>query len=79
MSTTLLADRSEHELPTLLHFAAKNGLNDLCSLLLDTPGSLAAFQVENCHGYDPAELADKHGHTDLAEYLRTFVVSFVVT
>ncbi|XP_033756377.1 phosphoinositide 3-kinase adapter protein 1-like [Pecten maximus] len=65
--------RSPHELPTLLHFAAKNGLSELCSLLLDTPGSLAAFQVENQHGLDPADLADKHGHSELCDYLRTFV------
>ncbi|XP_060082260.1 phosphoinositide 3-kinase adapter protein 1-like [Ylistrum balloti] len=66
-------NRSKHELPTLLHFAAKNGLSELCSLLLDTPGSLAAFQLENIDGYDPADLADKHGHTELCDYLRTFV------
>ncbi|OWF52951.1 phosphoinositide 3-kinase adapter protein 1-like [Mizuhopecten yessoensis] len=68
-----LPQRSKHEIPTLLHFAAKNGLSELCSLLLDTPGSLAAFQQENRDGYDPADLADKHGHTELCDYLRAFV------
>lgn len=66
-------NRSQYELPTLLHFAAKNGLSELCSVLLDTPGSLAAFQVENRDGCDPADLAEKHGHSELCDYLRAFV------
>ncbi|CAG2221814.1 B-cell scaffold protein with ankyrin repeats-like isoform X2 [Mytilus edulis] len=62
---------SDQEIPTLLHFAAKHGLEDLTCNILDTPGSSAAFQIENKDGHDPADLAELNGHVDLAEHMRT--------
>ena len=63
------------ELPTIIHFAAKYGLYNLCTTLLETSGSLAAYQVDNKDHCDPADIAESNGHTDLADYLRTLVVS----
>lgn len=67
--------RSEYGIPTLLHFAAQYGLTDLCCSVLDTPGSLAAFHIENKDGLDPAQIADKEGFHELASFIRMFVVS----
>ena len=67
---------SDQEVPTLLHFAAKHGLEDLCCTIMDTPGSSAAFQIENKDGHDPADLAELNKHVDLAEHMRTHFVSF---
>lgn len=70
---------SDQEIPTLLHFAAKHGLEDLTCNILDTPGSSAAFQIENKDGHDPADLAELNGHVDLAEHMRTHFVSLLLT
>jgi hypothetical protein len=43
---------------------------------MDTPGSSAAFQIENKDGHDPADLAELNNHVDLAEHMRTHFVSF---
>ena len=67
---------SEQEVPTLLHFAAKHGLEDLSRTIMDTPGSSAAFQIENKDGHDPADLAELNNHEDLAEHMRSHFVSF---
>ncbi|XP_067673455.1 phosphoinositide 3-kinase adapter protein 1-like isoform X2 [Haliotis asinina] len=65
--------KSKSQYPTMLHFAAANGLTEFCSCLLDVPGSLIAFQVENCDGRDPADLADVYNHPELAQYIRDFM------
>lgn len=67
--------RSDFGIPTLLHFAAQYGLTELCCAVLDTPGSLAAFHIENKDGLDPAQIADKEGFQELASFIRMFVVS----
>jgi len=43
---------------------------------MDTPGSSAAFQIENKDGHDPADLAELNNHEDLAEHMRSHFVSF---
>lgn len=70
--------RSEYGIPTLLHFAAQYGLTDLCCSVLDTPGSLAAFHIENKDGLDPAQIADKEGFHELASFIRMFVETAAV-
>ncbi|XP_041363631.1 uncharacterized protein LOC121379199 [Gigantopelta aegis] len=65
--------KSAAEIPTLLHFAAANGLSEFCALLLDVPGSVVAFQIENNSGLNPSELADSRGHHELAEFIRDFM------
>ncbi|KAK3588962.1 hypothetical protein CHS0354_043133 [Potamilus streckersoni] len=59
--------------PTLLHFAAYHGLPDLCSCLLDFPGSFSAFVTYNKDGKNPAELAADSGHQELADFLEMFM------
>ncbi|XP_046380708.1 phosphoinositide 3-kinase adapter protein 1-like isoform X1 [Haliotis rufescens] len=75
LKTTLSSGitKSKSQYPTMLHFAAANGLNEFCSCLLDVPGSLIAFQVENCDGRDPADLADVYNYPELAQYIRDFM------
>ncbi|XP_064610355.1 phosphoinositide 3-kinase adapter protein 1-like isoform X2 [Liolophura sinensis] len=73
LADTHKSDKSDKHQPTVLHFAAYNGLRELCCRLLEIPGALLAYQTENCDGHDPAELADEAGHTELADYLRNYV------
>ncbi|XP_062576956.1 phosphoinositide 3-kinase adapter protein 1-like isoform X2 [Saccostrea cucullata] len=70
--------RSDFGIPTLLHFAAQYGLTELCCAVLDTPGSLAAFHIENKDGLDPAQIADKEGFHELANFIRMFVETAAV-
>ncbi|XP_046886004.1 phosphoinositide 3-kinase adapter protein 1 [Hypomesus transpacificus] len=61
------------ELPTLLHFAAKYGLKNLTTVLLQCPGALQAYSVMNKHGYYPNTLAEKSGFSDLRQFMDEFV------
>nr|XP_023676658.1 B-cell scaffold protein with ankyrin repeats isoform X1 [Paramormyrops kingsleyae] len=63
------ATHSEH-LPTLLHFAAQNGLRGLASVLLQCPGVEQALHLANQHGDTPLKLAQKHGHAQLGDLLQ---------
>lgn len=62
------------EFPTLLHFAAKYGLNELCAMLLDCPGVESACQIKNKNGLTPADLAAMENHGCLASMLDKFMV-----
>uniref|UniRef100_A0A3P8YH28 B-cell scaffold protein with ankyrin repeats n=1 Tax=Esox lucius TaxID=8010 RepID=A0A3P8YH28_ESOLU len=53
------------EVPSLLHFAAHNGLKEVSSVLLRCPGAQRALCAANCHGQTPAQIAQHHGHTEL--------------
>ncbi|XP_013407374.1 uncharacterized protein LOC106171529 isoform X4 [Lingula anatina] len=66
-------EKSSKELPTLIHFAAKFGLKELCNLLLSCPGAREAFHVENCDGDYPNLIAEKAGHEELAELMEEFI------
>ncbi|XP_048826157.1 B-cell scaffold protein with ankyrin repeats-like isoform X2 [Brienomyrus brachyistius] len=57
-------------LPTLLHFAAQNGLRGLASVLLQCPGVEQALRLANQHGDTPLKLAQKHGHGQLGALLQ---------
>ncbi|XP_029405857.2 uncharacterized protein LOC105225788 isoform X2 [Bactrocera dorsalis] len=67
-----IRESSPEEYPTLLHFAARWGLNRLCIQLMECPGGDTACGIRNCIGKTPAELADQEGHHKLA----TNIVSF---
>ncbi|XP_067903173.1 B-cell scaffold protein with ankyrin repeats-like isoform X2 [Heterodontus francisci] len=65
----------EHEFPTLLHFAAKNGLENLTTLLLECPGAAQASAVLNSCGENPSDLAEKNGFQHIRELLDRFTVA----
>ncbi|XP_054726447.1 phosphoinositide 3-kinase adapter protein 1 [Anastrepha obliqua] len=67
-----IRESSPEEYPTLLHFAARWGLNRLCIQLMECPGGDTACGIRNCTGKTPAELAEQEGHHKLA----TNIVSF---
>ncbi|XP_014253061.1 phosphoinositide 3-kinase adapter protein 1 isoform X2 [Cimex lectularius] len=64
---------SNEEYPTLLHFAARYGLEKLCWQLLECPGGELACQLKNAGQQTPAELADKSGHQKLAHALQGYL------
>ncbi|XP_069123836.1 phosphoinositide 3-kinase adapter protein 1-like isoform X2 [Argopecten irradians] len=64
---------SAAEVPTLLHFAAKNGLIDLCADLLNLPGSADVCRITNCRGKNICDLAMESGFQDVANYTKLFV------
>ncbi|XP_048469235.1 B-cell scaffold protein with ankyrin repeats-like [Rhincodon typus] len=61
-----------HEFPTLLHFAAKNGLENLVTLLLECPGSAQASTVLNVCRENPRDIAEKNGFLQIRELLDKF-------
>lgn len=62
------------EYPTLLHFAAKYGLERLCLQLVEFPGGVTACDLKNCSGRTPEEIADEEKHHKVASYLKYFSV-----
>ncbi|XP_045212124.1 phosphoinositide 3-kinase adapter protein 1-like isoform X2 [Mercenaria mercenaria] len=61
------------ELPTLLHFACKYGLNDLAVSVMHTPGSHMAVSMDNEQGLSPLDLARETKNEELVNYLECFV------
>ncbi|KAI5692363.1 hypothetical protein M8J76_015789, partial [Diaphorina citri] len=61
---------STEEFPTLLHFAAKFGLEKLCWTLLECPGGEQASLLRNAAHLTPSEMADRCGHHKLADALK---------
>ncbi|XP_071558616.1 uncharacterized protein Stumps isoform X1 [Temnothorax nylanderi] len=64
---------SSEENPTLLHFAARFGLEKLAWQLLDCPGGDLACDLKNVSELTPADLADQAGHARLAHQLRGYM------
>ncbi|XP_022242665.1 phosphoinositide 3-kinase adapter protein 1-like isoform X2 [Limulus polyphemus] len=64
--------RSEDELPTLLHFSARYGMEELTSALLNSPGSARACCLANRHGHLPVHIAQREEHNKIAEMLDSF-------
>ncbi|XP_037975103.2 phosphoinositide 3-kinase adapter protein 1 [Plutella xylostella] len=60
---------SGEEYPTLLHWAARFGLERLCWQLLECPGGGAACALRNVRHLTPAELAREQRHDKLADVL----------
>ncbi|XP_067850849.1 B-cell scaffold protein with ankyrin repeats-like isoform X2 [Heptranchias perlo] len=65
----------DHEFPTLLHFAAKNGLQNLTTLLLKCPGAAQACAVLNARGENPSELAERNGFQQVRELIDKFTLN----
>ncbi|XP_038648811.1 B-cell scaffold protein with ankyrin repeats-like isoform X2 [Scyliorhinus canicula] len=64
-----------HEIPTLLHFSAKNGLGNLTTLLLQCPGAFQASSILNACGENPRDLAGKNGFQKIRALLDRFAAS----
>ncbi|XP_063243599.1 phosphoinositide 3-kinase adapter protein 1 isoform X3 [Bacillus rossius redtenbacheri] len=64
---------SSEEYPTLLHFAAKFGLEKLAWQLLECPGGEQACDMRNACELTPAEMAEAAGHVRLANALRGYM------
>uniref|UniRef100_UPI00398EC768 B-cell scaffold protein with ankyrin repeats-like n=1 Tax=Pristiophorus japonicus TaxID=55135 RepID=UPI00398EC768 len=64
-----------HEFPTLLHFAAKYGLEKLTSLLLECPGAAQASAALNTYGESPRDLAAKNRSQHVGQLFDRFTVS----
>lgn len=62
------------EYPTLLHFAARYGLEKLAMQLLDCPGGDIACDIRNSCDLTPSEMAQAGGHQDLAHMLSGYMV-----
>ncbi|XP_052739612.1 phosphoinositide 3-kinase adapter protein 1 isoform X2 [Bicyclus anynana] len=60
---------SGEEYPTLLHWAARFGLERVCWQLLECPGGGAAVALRNVRQRAPADLARDHKHHRLADML----------
>lgn len=63
----LLVDCEPKE--TLLHFAAKHGLNRLAEHLLSLPGASIAAILPNEEGRIPIEIAQDNGNEGLVQLL----------
>lgn len=62
------------ENPTLLHFAARFGLEKLALQLVECPGGDLACDLKNVSELTPADLAEQAGHAKLAQLLRGYMV-----
>ncbi|KAM4674512.1 B-cell scaffold protein with ankyrin repeats [Amazona ochrocephala] len=63
------------EFPTLLHCAARFGLKNLATFLLDSPEATKACKITNKYGEDPATIAEKHRHTELRKLIRELSIN----
>uniref|UniRef100_A0A663E8B8 B-cell scaffold protein with ankyrin repeats n=1 Tax=Aquila chrysaetos chrysaetos TaxID=223781 RepID=A0A663E8B8_AQUCH len=64
--------------PTLLHCAARFGLKNLATFLLNCPEATQACKIANKYGDDPASIAEKHGHRELRKLIKEFFISHCV-
>ncbi|NXK28945.1 BANK1 protein, partial [Arenaria interpres] len=63
------------EFPTLLHCAARFGLKNLATFLLDCPEAPWACRITNKYGDDPASIAEKHGHRELRKLIKELSIN----
>lgn len=77
-SLQLHKDASPEEFPTLLHFAARWGLERFALFLLECPGAELACEMKNNSAKTPGDIADLHGHHKLAGSLRNFSVKMII-
>ncbi|NXA30361.1 BANK1 protein, partial [Ibidorhyncha struthersii] len=68
---------SDHleEFPTLLHCAARFGLKNLTTFLLNCPEATWACKITNKYGDDPASIAEKHGHRELRKLIKELSIN----
>ncbi|XP_019382054.1 PREDICTED: B-cell scaffold protein with ankyrin repeats isoform X2 [Gavialis gangeticus] len=69
------ANLNLEELPTLLHCAAKFGLKNLTSFLLQCPKATEVCRTTNKYGENPACIARKHGHSELQKLIQEFSIN----
>jgi ankyrin repeat protein len=60
---------SDPEIPTLMHWAAKHGFSKMAETLMLLPNSEEASLKLNSQGLNACQLAERHGHNDLANIL----------
>ncbi|XP_050068228.1 uncharacterized protein LOC126556785 [Anopheles maculipalpis] len=60
------------EYPTLLHFAARWGLERLCMQLIESPGGEIACEMRNISGRTPSDIAEVAGHYKISSALKNF-------
>lgn len=72
--TCIIGLTGPEEYPTLLHFAARFGLEKLAWQLLECPGGEQACEIRNVCELTPAEMAEVSGHGKLAQSLRGYMV-----
>ncbi|XP_075356749.1 B-cell scaffold protein with ankyrin repeats isoform X1 [Mycteria americana] len=63
------------EFPTLLHCAARFGLKNLATFLLNCPEATQACKITNKYGDDPSSIAEKHGHRELRKLLQELSIN----
>ncbi|XP_040981526.1 B-cell scaffold protein with ankyrin repeats isoform X2 [Aquila chrysaetos chrysaetos] len=63
------------EFPTLLHCAARFGLKNLATFLLNCPEATQACKIANKYGDDPASIAEKHGHRELRKLIKELSIN----
>jgi hypothetical protein len=61
---------SDPEVPTLIHWAAKNGFPKMTQALLMLPSAQDASFKLNSQLLNASELAHRHGHLEVAHLLR---------
>ncbi|NXF67474.1 BANK1 protein, partial [Ciccaba nigrolineata] len=69
------ANSHVEEFPTLLHCAARFGLRNLATLLLNCPEATRACKITNKYGDDPASIAEKHGHMELRKLIKELSIN----
>lgn len=65
--------KSENELPTLMHFAAKYGLQKLITKLLQCPGADSALKIRNEKGKTACELAFDSNYVQIQQIIEDFL------
>ncbi|NWW54705.1 BANK1 protein, partial [Pedionomus torquatus] len=63
------------EFPTLLHCAARFGLKNLATFLLDCPDATRACKITNKYGDDPASIAERHEHRELRKLIKELTIN----
>uniref|UniRef100_V9KFU4 B-cell scaffold protein with ankyrin repeats-like protein n=1 Tax=Callorhinchus milii TaxID=7868 RepID=V9KFU4_CALMI len=76
LDETNQSNYTHSEFPTLLHFAAKNGLQNLTAVLMEIPGAIQACRVLNKYGESPSSLAESHGFKKLQELIDKLALQF---
>nr|XP_022904988.1 uncharacterized protein LOC111417055 isoform X1 [Onthophagus taurus]XP_022904989.1 uncharacterized protein LOC111417055 isoform X1 [Onthophagus taurus] len=61
------------EFPTLLHFAAKYGLEKFAIQLVECPGGDTACELKNVNDRNPSDIAECEGFSELAQMLRGYM------
>ena len=68
----LKSERSKESTPTILHLAAKYGLKELSSKLIDLPHAKLANCISNKDNRLPSEIAKDSGYDELGIVLEQF-------